>query len=160
MTTSNNQTPGNGKDDFVQRLLALKRHEQPDPYFETRSLARLRDELRDTAPGASWASRLWEAFTGSPVPLLRVAAVCVIAVLAVNLWTLNSTTEQAAPASAPVMVELTPEPVTAEPVMLASTNDSTDLYRKPVFVFEYPSNRQPMRSLQMGPSSVPVRYDY
>ena len=156
MNTKQNNTPGNGKEDFVQRLLALKRYEQPDAHFETRSLARLRDELRDTAPGASWAARLWEAFTGSPAPLLRVAAVALLAVLAVNLWKLDSAPETAAP----MVVDVKLAPAPAAPVMLAATNDSSDLCRKPVFVFEYPSNRQPMRALQMGPSSVPVRYDY
>lgn len=155
---SNRQTDGE-QNDFVLRLIALKRYEQPDPYFETRNLAALREKLSGTAPRSAWADRLFGWFTGGSVPAFRMVVVsCLLALLSVNLLLLNSV-----PNLSPEMAPLEEQLAAGSPAVsaqLASTNEALELYRKPVFVFEYPSNRQAVGPLQMGPSSVPVRYDY
>lgn len=142
----------------LRSLLALKRYEQPDAYFETRNLAALRGRLADTAPGSSWVARAREWLTGAPAPALGLA--CAAALLAVGIWLMNqpSTTS---PSPNPVFVEVVPEPAAEDPAFATSpVEQESDIYRKPVFVFEYPSNREPRGPVQMGPASVPVRYDF
>ncbi len=145
--------------DFVQRLIALKRYEQPDPHFEMRNLAALREKLADTAPGGSWADRWLGWINIGSVPAFRMVLVTsLLALLSVNFLLLDSV-----PTLSPDPVSFVEEDVQSAPaqvLQVASTNDSLDVYRKPVFVFEYPSNRQPIGPLQIGPSSVPVRFDY
>lgn len=142
----------------LQRLLALKRYEQPDAYFETRNLAALREQLAHTAPGSSWAVRAWEWLTGGPAPALGIAGAAVAIVAGVWFMGQPSTTTTS---TAPVFVEIAPEPAPEEPALAAAPLDAeTEVYRKPVFVFEYPSNREPRGPVQMGPGSVPVRYDF
>lgn len=139
----------------VCRLVALKRYEQPDPQFEMRTQAAIRRRIAEDA-ASSWAERIWGVLEGGPVPAFRYAlAAAVIAMVGVNVMLtqqLPSLNAGAAPEAA------APRPA-AEPIELASTNGSVEPYAKPVFVFEYPSNRQPSGSLQYGPGSVPVRYD-
>ncbi len=145
--------------DFVQRLIALKRYEQPDPHFETRNLAALREKLASTAPGGSWADRWLGWLNIGSIPSFRMVLVTsLLALLSVNFLLLDGGS-RFAPEHAPLAQdELPATPESA--LQVASTNDSLDLYRKPVFVFEYPSNRQTIGPVQMAPSSVPVRYDY
>ena len=140
----------------VVRLVGLKRHEQPDAHFEMRNLAALRDRLAHTQPALGWAERLRALFEGEAAPAFRYAmAAAVVAMVGVNVMllqnmpSLNAPSEQVSETTAPA----------AEPMQLASTNGSAEPYSKPVFVFEYPSNRQPYRPLQYGPGSVPVRFD-
>lgn len=159
MKADNKKESADEQNDFIQRLVALKRYEQPDPYFETRNLAVLREKLSGTVPGRGWANRWFGWLVNGTVPAFRMVVVsCLLALLSVNLLLLNS------------VPNLSPESVSPDEgvavtssgseLRLASTNESLDLYRKPVFVFEYPSNRQAAGPVQMGPSSVPVRYDY
>lgn len=163
MNASHNQKPDPGnRDDFVARLIALKRHEQPDPYFETRNLAALREKLAHTAPGRAWGQRWFGWLAGESMPAFRmVVAACLLALLAANLLFLQSAPPERPTAAepAPVVAAESTAP-TSEVLQVASTNESLDLYRKPVFVFEYPSNRHPVGPVQMGPRSVPVRYDF
>lgn len=144
-------------EEFIRRLVALKRYEQPDAHFETRNLAKLREQLADTAPGGAWYSRWFDALASSPLPGFRVlVTACLLALLAVNLLLVNQV-PNLEPAAEPV-AEI---PVaTSEVLQVAATNDAFDSFRKPVFVFEYPSNRQPVGPVQMGPASMPVRLDY
>lgn len=156
---ADNQKPDAEQDQFVQRLIALKRYEQPDPYFETRNLAALREKLADTAPGGAWAERWFGWLVNGSVPAFRMVVVtCLLALLSVNLLLLNSVPNLSSEVAQPAEEESAPASATA--MQTASTNESLDLYRKPVFVFEYPSNRQAVGPVRMGPSSVPVRYDY
>ncbi|MCZ7592136.1 MAG: hypothetical protein M5U15_08245 [Kiritimatiellae bacterium] len=159
MKADNKKESADEQNNFIQRLVALKRYEQPDPYFETRNLAVLREKLSGAAPGRGWANRWFGWLFNGSVPAFRMVVVsCLLALLSVNLLLLNS------------VPNLSPESVSPDEgvavissdsdMRLASTNESLDLYRKPVFVFEYPSNRQAVGPVQMGPSSVPVRYDY
>lgn len=153
-----NRPPEN--DDFIRKLIALKRYEQPDPHVEMRTLAALREQLAHTAPGGAWYARWFEALFAAPAPGFRVVvAVCLLALLALNLHLLNQAPSLApAPLAQPV-AEIAAPPAEALPAV-AATNESLDFYRKPVFVFEYPSNRSPVGPVHMGPASVPVRLDY
>lgn len=80
------------RDLSVRRLMALKRHERPDAFAETRLIARLREAMAETAPstvaasGAPWS---WLA------PALRwtVAAAAAVAIVS---W-LHPVEEPAAP---------------------------------------------------------------
>ncbi len=146
-----------GEEDFIRRLIALKRYEQPDPHFETRNLAALRAQLAHTAPGESWMSRWFGALGAAPHPGIRaLVAACVLALLAGNLLLINSV-PSLGPLAEPPAAAPAPAP---ESLQVAATNEALDLYRKPVFVFEYPSNRQPVGPVRMGPASMPVRLDY
>ncbi len=145
--------------DSIQRLMALKRHETPDPYWDTRMLAKLRETLAHTAPGMSWGARVKEWLTASPAPLLGAASVAALALLSVSLWFDRAASESMQPA--PAVAEIAPPPAEDHPMVGVETPaEEIELYRKPVFVFEYPSNREPVGPLRMGPSSVPVRYDF
>jgi hypothetical protein len=145
----------------VRRLLALKRYELPDPYVETRVLAKLRAQLAHTAPGMSWSARIVERLTSSPLPMLRAMAAVTLAGLGLYIW-LSSFDRNSELVEHIVVEKIVPEPIAEEVPALAieSSSDNFELSLKPVFVFEYPSNRQPTGPLRMGPSAVPVRYDF
>lgn len=145
--------------EFVQRLLALKRYEQPDPYFETRNLAVLREKLSGETPGGAWGERWFGWLINGSVPAFRMLVVsCLLALLSVNLILFSNVPELSSNLAPAAERSLSPAPDTA--MIATPTNESVDYYRKPVFVFEFPSNRQPLGPVQMGPASVPVRFDY
>lgn len=139
----------------VVGLMGLKRYEQPDAFCESRVLAGIRSRL-DEQQARGWASRIWGVLESGPAPALRYGlAAAVVALIGANIMllqflpSLNSMTDQAAP----------PALAAGEPMQLASTNESPEPFAtKPVFVFEYPSNRQPTRGVQMGPGAVPVSF--
>lgn len=159
MKNVNPQLSGSDRDAQIQRLLALKRYEQPDPYFETRNLAALREKLSHEAPGVTWADRWLGWINEGAVPAVRLVLLsCLLALLGVNLWLFSSTPEP--PVSAPAVAEREPVRFESELVELTATNELLQPYNKPVIVFEFPSNQQPVAPMQMGPRSVPVRYDF
>jgi hypothetical protein len=150
----------NGSDERIRRLLALKRYEMPDPHVETRTLARLRERLAHTAPGMSWGARVWDWLAASPMPLLRAISAVVLVLLGLHLWMRREAPESRP--GEPMVAEVAPKPITeavATPAVEAPAED-LGLPQKPVFVFEYPSNREPAGPVRMGPTAVPVRYDF
>lgn len=68
------------RDLAVRRLMALKRHELPDRYAETRLIARVREAVAGTTPGVA---RLPDALRGWLPPALRWAAAAAAAAVAV-----------------------------------------------------------------------------
>lgn len=143
----------------VRNLLGLKRYEQPDAHLETRLLATVRSRIEQGEGRAvGLLGRLAELLASEPLPALRYGLAAVaVALVGANVLLLNHLPSlQSDEAAAPAVAAVAPEPV----LELAATNDSALPYAKPVFVFEYPSNRQPNRPLNIGPGSVPVKYSY
>ncbi len=139
----------------VVNLMGLKRYEQPAAFFDTRNLAAIRSRIEQER-SRGWAARIWGLLEAGPAPALRYAlAVAVVAMIGANvlllqyLPSLNGMSEQAAEPQASV----------AASAQAASTNDSLEPFgAKPVFVFEYPSNRHPTRGPQIAPGAVPVSF--
>lgn len=138
----------------VVGLIGLKRHERPDSFFETRNLAAIRSRIQEES-SRGWASRLW-AVLEAPAPALRYGlAAAVLAMIGANVMLLQYLPSLNVMSNTPAEAPL----VSAEPVQLASTNESPEPFlAKPVFVFEYPSNRQPSPVVNMGPGAVPVSF--
>lgn len=149
----------------VEALVALKRFEQPDPHLETRILAALRSRLAHTAPGLAWHERLVEWLTAGPAPAVTVAALTLAVGGALFYWAYwepaaRGPAELAVspPESAQTNIAIATPAEDLEPESIAESEEVP--YQKPVFVFEFPSNREPIGPVRMGPSAVPVRYDY
>ena len=147
-----------GQDAAVRWLLGLKRYEKPDPFFETRLLAGVREQIAGTAPSRNW---LGERFGAA---LFRYAAAAAI-VAAVGWQALRFA---ARPGAAPV-------PVVAVKPALPPTPPPTPPNALPAFrSMEYvsapsagatnlllPAGFHP-GALQYGPGNgtVPVKFDY
>lgn len=143
------------RDETIRRLMALKRHEQPDAHFETRLLARVRDEIAGTVPGRRWLPG-WLAGRAGPV-LRYAAAAAALAILAVR-WlgpaagtgpaSGPAVADQPAPAAAPALAPFAkPVPPPMIPVEYASLPLT-------------PTNLG-AGGIQYGPgASVPVKFEY
>lgn len=149
----------------VEALVALKRFEQPDPFLETRLLAALRSRLAHTAPGLAWHERLLEWLTAGPVPAVTVAALTLTVGGALFYWAhwkgaARAPGEVAVSRSETVQTNIA-SAAPAEDLEAESIAEIREVpYQKPVFVFEFPSNREPIGPVRMGPTAVPVRYDF
>lgn len=146
------------RDASLRNLLRIKRHETPDPHFETRLVARVRDEIEGTAPSKSWMpAGVREWF----VPALRWAA-ATAAVAVVGLHVLRPgvmpqpSPDLAGPSSAPQPVSMYADGRAAAatsavpPMMAALTNQGPPLFRL-----------NPGSGIEYGTGgTVPVRFDY
>ncbi len=141
--------------DQLVGLLALKRHEQPGPGFDTRMVARVCAAVQEPQ---GWGARLWSVFESTPAPAWRYTlATFAVVLVGVNVVTF-SLREQGGAASFPtntasVLAAMDPEPV----LEIASTNPAPEPYSAPVFVFEPPSNRRPFHP-GSGARVIPVGY--
>ncbi|MCS6771837.1 MAG: hypothetical protein NZ740_07390 [Kiritimatiellae bacterium] len=155
----NRETTQPESGDRIARLISLKRYEAPSPHFETRTLASLREKLAHTPPGFSWSYWFseWKPVAVRYVFWPATAAVCIAAV---TVWwarrpdsTFRETPSIAAKPQAAA-------PLDAQPSVMEAAESIGQVYSKPVFVFEHASNRAPARTMRIGPSSQPVRYDF
>lgn len=153
------RTPTDDAQDRVARLLALKRFEQPDSFFETRNEAALREKLAGTKPQPAWGILLEDWWSGRLAPLLRPLAVAA-SVAGVVWWIAAQRQGDQQLVPQPTVVQTPAGPASKEQLAASDTNAEEELYSKPVFVFEFPSNREPRGPVRIGPSSVPVRYDF
>ena len=151
------------EDEFseVVQLLRLKRYEQPDAGFDARNAAAIRTRIAALPGRTSWADRLWNLFGTAPTPAFRYALATVV-VLGVSI---SALTYRQFPGASPLAAVTNDAPVLAQTAVsspvVAQTNEAPELYRKPVFVFEAPSNRAPLRGTQYGPGPTqPVRFNY
>ncbi len=144
----------------VVQLLRLKRYEQPDGGFEARNAAAIRTRIAALPGRVAWADRLWHLFGAAPTPAFRYA----LATAVVVVVSISALTYQQFPGTSPLAAVTNDAPVLAQaevPSPVAQTNEATELYSKPVFVFEAPSNRSPQRGNQYGPGPTqPVRFNY
>ena len=142
---------------LVCKLISLKKYEQPDPGFEARSLARIRNSIYEIEEQRQRGWRFWEIFESGPIPALRYAlAVAVLALTGLNLVSVqNLPTLQSV-----VMDEPAPayEPQTT---LVQDTNPPANVNIVPSAPFLLASsNRQP-GTVQYGPGpSVPVSFGF
>lgn len=144
----------------VVQLLRMKRFEQPDEGFDARNAAAIRSQIAALPERLSWSERLWSVFERTPAPAFRYAMATVFVMLVgygaltytqIPDEALLATATNSAPAIAQVQT----------PMEVAQTNEASELYSKPVFVFEAPSNRPMRGGAQYGTGpTMPVRFDY
>lgn len=143
------------RDETVRRLLALKRHEQPDDHFETRLLARVREEIAGTVPGRRWLPG-WLADRWTPSYGYAAAAAAALILVAVR-WLPPAAGPGAA--GAPVIADQPPAPAAPAPALRGP-----EPARAPVeYVSSVPvaPTNPGTGGIRYGPGpSVPVRYDY
>ncbi|MFH0908634.1 MAG: hypothetical protein V1929_07720 [bacterium] len=142
---------------LVCKLMSLKKYEQPDPGFEARSLARIRNSIYEIEEQRQRRWRFWEIFEAGPVPALRYALAAAVLVLT----GLNFVSMQNLPSLQPVVMD-EPAPVFESRATLAvDTNPPVEVQVAPFAPFLLASsNRQPGQ-VQYGPGpSVPVSFGF
>lgn len=158
MTIEHKKTGGGGGEmPYIARLVALKRHEQPGPGFDTRMSARIHARIAEGAPRLTFAEWLFGIGDGSASRVLRLAgAAAFVGILGAGLH-LGGALRGSQPtvAATPAAQDLAP---IEQAVAVADTNESFDTYQKPIFVFETASNRSSGVQYGTGPT-IPVRFD-
>lgn len=114
---------------LVGKLLALKRHEHPDPLFETRNAAAIRKRLEAKPAAAGWLEGAW--ITGALQPWQGWAAGAVAACLALTaIWMTPKATTQP---EATAIVKQQPALV---PVVPQTPDPNDPAWRKPMLVLQ------------------------
>src|ERR1700690_47929 len=67
--------------ELVCKLISLKKYEQPDPGFEARSLARIRNSIQELEDNRSKGWRFLDIFGTGDVPVLRYAMAAAVLLL-------------------------------------------------------------------------------